>query len=293
MKIFIYPNFEKPHSKECTAVVISLLTSLGCKVSMPVGSESVLDISVGYMPAEEGASWCDIMISVGGDGTILKCAKLASTFDRELLGINCGRLGFMASLERKQIKELSRLVEGNYTVEERMMLDVSIGRNEENIQMCALNEAVISGGYGSGIRDFEVYADGLQVSSLRADGLIFSTPTGASAYSLSAGGPLIEPSLDCIEFTQICPHSLFARTMLFSPQKLIEVRFKADNGCAASVIVDGQSPVVLHDTDRLEITRSQQRLKLIDILGGAYFRAVNSKLMTPAKAADDVKGGEI
>ncbi len=294
MKLFIYPNFEKPHSRECTSAVISMMSELGCEVSLPIKCRGETDAAgVSFLPPEEGAGGCDIMISVGGDGTILKCAQLASVHDKKLLGINCGRLGFMASLERREISALKRLVDGDYTVDERMMLDIEITREGGGVSLCALNEAVISGGYGSGIRDFEVYADGVQVSSLRADGLIFSTPTGASAYSLSAGGPLIEPSLDCIEFTQICPHSLFARTMLFSPEKLIEVKFSAEGGCEASVIADGRKPEALSDADRLTIKRSEKRLKLIDILGGAYFRAVNSKLMKPVKAEDDVKGGEL
>ena len=289
MVIFLYPNFEKSHSKECTQKACEILSSLGCKILMPSDCKTALFIDgVGYMSPEEAAKNFDIMISVGGDGTILKCAGLASKTGRELLGINCGRLGFMASLEREELSLLGKLVSGDYTVEERMMLEVSIERKSgNNSVLTALNEAVISGGYGSGIQDFAVYADGLQVSSLRADGLIFSTPTGASAYSLSAGGPLIEPTLDCIEFTQICPHSLFARTMLFSPEKLIEVRFKTDGECAASVSVDGRAPEEITETDRLTIKRSQRRLKLIDICGGAYFRAINSKLMQPVKAADE------
>ena len=287
MKVFIYPNFEKTHSRSCTESACKILASLGCEILMPEAKKRDFSFDgVIFCDVAEAVSSCDLMISVGGDGTILKCAKLAARQGKKLLGINCGRLGFMATLERTELSLLERLISGDYRTDERMMLEAEItysdGRKESHL---ALNEAVLSGGYGT-IRDFTVLADGITVSSLRADGLIFSTPTGASAYSLSAGGPLIEPSLDCIEFTQICPHSLFARSMLFSPETELEVRYKAD-GSAASLSVDGQKPIILNENDRLIIRQAEQRLMLIDIRGGSYFRAVNSKLMQPAKPAEN------
>ena len=293
MKILICPNFKKSHSFSATSEACEILLSLGCEVMMPSDcSESLFLSGVRYLDSKVGAALCDVMISVGGDGTILKCAKLASAEDKPLLGINCGRLGFMATLEREDLSRLEKLISGDFSVEQRMMLSAEIDYTDgRKASLCALNEAVISSEYGSGIRDFTVLADGLTVSSLRADGLIFSTPTGASAYSLSAGGPLIEPALDCIEFTQICPHSLFARTMLFSPDKLIEIKFKSDGGASAALSVDGQKPLRISENDRLRVFRSPRRLKLIDINGDGFFRAVNRKLMAPAKQPDDSENG--
>lgn len=290
LTVFIYPNFEKKHSLSTTIEACKILHELGCKVFMPLECENKLeDCGASFVDIGSGANICDVMISVGGDGTILKCAKYASKYCKELLGINCGRLGFMATLERKELIKLERLINGDYSVDSRMMLSTKISReNGEIICLTALNEAVISSGYGSGIHDFTVLADGIKVSSLRADGLIFSTPTGASAYSLSAGGPLIEPALDCIEFTQICPHSLFARTVLFSPEKCIEVRFKAESGCSVSVSVDGEEPVFLTENDKVIIHRSDLRLKLVDINKDGYFRAVSNKLMQPAKETEGI-----
>ncbi len=288
MTVFIYPNFEKTHSLNCTQEAVGILGSLGCKIVMPEFCRGRFSGgNAEYSEIEKGVSECDVMISVGGDGTILKCAEYASKHSKELLGINCGRLGFMATLERGELDRLKSLIDGSYSVDERMMLEARIaysGGGEK--RLTALNEAVISSGYGSGIHDFTVLAGGVTVSSLRADGLIFSTPTGASGYSLSAGGPLIQPTLDCIEFTQICPHSLFARTMLFSPDEKIEIRFKADRDRKVVISADGRPPVQLSESDRLFITRSELRLKLIDLQGGSYFRAISSKLMQPAKPVD-------
>ncbi len=290
MTAFIYPNFLKTHSKSCTAQACEILRSIGFDLLLPDFARSEVDIGCcDFSAPEEAAKSCDIIISIGGDGTILKCAGLASKNSKPLLGINCGRLGFMASLERSELELLKRLSTGQYKLDERMMLSVSVIFEDDKLKtFTALNEAVISSESGRGIRDFTVLADGITVSSLRADGLIFSTPTGASAYSLSAGGPLIEPSLDCIEFTQICPHSLFARTMLFAPDKRIEIKFESDGNTNAALSVDGRPPIRLSERDRVIITRSNLRLKLIDIdeRGGSYFKAINHKLMQPAKPGD-------
>ncbi len=284
MTVFIYPNFEKIHSKTCTEEAVSTLLALSAQVCLPVSARDILPLdTVTYLPPDEAARTCDAMISVGGDGTILKCAGLASTYDKPLLGINCGRLGFMTSLERDELPLLKRLISGDYTVEPRMMLSASIvSDGVEKTCLTGLNEAVIYSG-GRGIEDFRVSADSRKISSLPADGIIFSTPTGASAYSLSAGGPLIEPTLDCIEFTQICPHSLFARTMLFSPEKTIEVGYGSRAGAKASLSVDGSEPVVIEPEERVIIKRSSRILRLIDLKGGSYFNAIRQKLMQPTK----------
>lgn len=288
MKTFIYPNFEKAHSKECAEEVCNILHGLGVGILLPESSKNNFSTDVAeYLAPDEAARQCDMMISIGGDGTILKCARLASENDRPLLGINCGRLGFMASLEREELQLLKKLISGDYTLDRRMMLSAEISFSDgAATNLTALNEVVISSENGRGIHDFTVLADCVEVSSLRADGIIFSTPTGASAYSLSAGGPLIEPSLDCIEFTQICPHSLFARTMLFSPEKKISVMFKSDGKTHAAVSADGDEPTLISENDRLMIRRSERHLKLIDINGGSYFKAVSRKLMRPAKQGD-------
>ena len=285
MKAFIYPNLEKAHSLECTNEVIKILSSLDCSIVMQPQLSGIINCSgAQFADVHEGVGCSDVVITIGGDGTILKIASEAARAGKKLLGINCGRLGFMASLERSELTELSKLVLGDYKTESRMMLDITIDRTSgagDIICATALNDIVITHGFKYNINDFTVLADGVKVSSLRADGLIFSTPTGASAYSLSAGGPLIEPSMDCIEFTQICPHSLFARTMIFSPEKNIEVKFKAVGEIGISA--DGNKVIPVSAKDKICIRRSGLRLDLIDISKNNYFRSIGSKLMQSAK----------
>lgn len=285
MTVLIYPNLNKDGALDCTLNVCALLNGLGVDVRMfsKFAKRIPLDY-VRFVPSCESVSECDIVISVGGDGTILECARLCAENDKELLGINCGRLGFMATLEKEDISLLSRLVRGEYTVEKRMVLDAVVKRaNGETTVYNALNDVVVYHGILGKIYDFKVIANGTVVSSLRADGIIFSTPTGASAYSLSAGGPLIEPSFDCIEFTQICPHSLFARSMIFSSDKVLEVKYDAGSETHVCLSIDGADPIVLDHTDQLFIRRSDMRVKLVDILGNSYFNAIGSKLMQPTK----------
>ncbi len=283
MTIFIYPNPEKPHSMESTKHAVELLRDKGCKILVSDDAKALKLDGVSFVTdVSEGVKTADIIVTIGGDGTILHMAPLAAAFKKMLLGVNCGRLGFMASLEMEDLPSIVNLVSGDYKTESRMMLDCVIERKDGSREkVSALNDIVITHGLNYNINDYTVIADGVTVSSLRADGLIFSTPTGASAYSLSAGGPLIEPSMDCIEFTQICPHSLFARSMIFAPDKLLEIRCKAEGVIGLSS--DGNDAIPVSSYDRIYIKKSALRLDLIDINGNNYFKSISSKLMQPAK----------
>ncbi len=287
MKAYIYPNLYKKYALECTKEACEILNSNDISILMNDEYSKLIDLEyVEFVSDDNILNDCDIIICIGGDGTILRAAALAVKFDCAILGVNCGRLGFMSSLERSDITKLSSLRNGDYSIESRMMLDVVIAQADgTNITCNALNDAVISHGVASRIQDFTVIADGVTISSLRADGLIFSTPTGSSAYSLSAGGPLIEPTIDCIEFTQICPHSLFSRTMLISPDRVIELKYNADKGSKIAVSVDGRAPIMLNPLDRLFIKRSEYKVNFIDMNANNYFNSISKKLMQPTKEA--------
>ncbi len=283
MTVFIYPNLEKLHSEECTAEVVEILKSLGVTVLMTPDTNSVFGNKAQEASTiNDAVSMCDIVITIGGDGTILKIASLAAKHQKKLLGINCGRLGFMASLERSELSCLRNLCTGKYKTEPRMMLDVTIRfHSGETLTETVLNDVVMTHDFKESLNDFTVLADGIVVSHLRADGLIFSTPTGASAYALSAGGPLIEPSMDCIEFTHICPHSLSARAMIFDPNKVIEVKTKASGQIALRA--DGGEAISITSDDSIFIRKSELSLSVIDIHGDNYFKSISTKLMNNAK----------
>ncbi len=282
MKVFIYPNFVKKNALDCALSVCDILNSYGAEILADKVHEGELSgKKVRFGERNSLISECDAVIAIGGDGTIIKSARAAAPYDRAVLGINSGRLGFMASLEPDRLDLLKRLVDGKYDVEERMMLEVKHIYGENEKTYTAINDAVIARPY-SRLGDFTVSASGKTVSEIRADGLVFSTPTGSTAYALSAGGPIIEPDMECIEFSPICPHSLFARPILFSPKQVIEVKHSSKQD-DVYFNIDGGDNVKFTEKDRMIITKSDKKIKLIDIIGNTFFDSVNKKLMKSIK----------
>ena len=284
MKTVIYPNFSKKNAFETTGKVCSMLHNMGFEIFCAENLKERFPVKkyVKFMPLDEAAEQCYLIIAVGGDGTILEASAYAAENDKLLLGINTGRLGFMASMEPDELYNLSRLMSGDYVVENRMMLDCEFAGGGRKDSFTALNDIVISSQFGR-LADYFVEINGSNVSTLRADGVIFSTPTGSTAYALSAGGPILEPGLECIQMTPVCPHSLVSRTMLFSTDKKLEVTFRSRDNTPLYLSIDGQVCESAEQDDRLIITRSAKSLRLIDIQGNSFFNAVNKKLLNPIK----------
>ena len=286
MKAYIFPNLDKKNSLDITVETCEILHRNGIDVSIDNDYSGKFDLSftAEYGEESELIAGCDMVLAIGGDGTIIRCAGLAAVCSKPVVGINCGRLGFMASLEHSELDRLSLLKEGQFSKSKRMMLKAYVYKKDElKGTFHALNDIVISKCSDSKIADFEVSKGGSIISSLRADGVIFSTPTGATAYSMSAGGPIIEPDLECIEFTQICPHSLFARSMIFSAESELTIRCHANKDAKAVINVDGENVFNIGVGDKVIITRSEYSIELIDLIGGSFFNSVNTKLMQPLK----------
>ena len=285
MNIVLYPNFRKKNALPTALKVCDKLKSLDIEIAADEKYRDEFKDKpfVSFGGIDDIVSKCDIIIAIGGDGTILKASHYASEHNKPLLGINTGHLGFMASMEIDELENLSRLKTSDYKIETRMMLDISQIRDNTLIsKYTALNDIVIARPY-SKISDFEVSTDNIVVSSIRSDGVVFSTPTGSTAYALSAGGPIVEPYLECIQLTPICPHSLSSRTMLFSPERKIEVRHFSNEKAEVYFSVDGRPEVQVERDDVLVVSRSLKKLRLIDIKGNSFFDAVNNKLMNPIK----------
>lgn len=283
MKVALFPNFGKKNALPTALKCCDILNELDIKVLVPdiCKKEFAEKKYVNCGGVEKNIAECDIVIAIGGDGTILQASAYASANDKLLLGINTGRLGFMASMETDELENLSRLKSHDYVIETRMMIDVALVRNNEIVsQHTALNDVVISRPYAK-ITDYEVLTDGIVVSSMRSDGMVFATPTGSTAYALSAGGPILEPEIECIQMTPICPHSLFSRTMVFTANRVLEVRHKGAGDVYFSV--DGNKRCSIEKGDKLIISKSAKNLQLIDIKGHSFFQAVNNKLMNPIK----------
>ncbi len=287
MNIFIFPNLKKDNCEKYVREAVNILIKNGAELSMECKYKSVFsDLNfITFSKIDELASKCDIILAVGGDGTILKSSAAACKYYKPILGLNCGRLGFMCTLEHSDIELLNNICNSDFEIQNRIMLDGVVTKsNGEQKMFTALNDIVVSKPQHSKISDFEVSKSGKVISSIRADGLIFSTPTGATAYSLSAGGPIIEPDMECIEFTPICPHSLLSRTLIFSKASKLFVKFYTNSDECFGLSVDGVSKEDISSQDVLTISASEKYIKLIDIKGGSFFDSVNSKLMRPLKA---------
>lgn len=286
MKIVIFPNLKKSHALECTKKTINMLHTLNISVCIDERYKNVLSEYkfIKYGNFIDLVKECDYIIVIGGDGTILECSRISAHLNKPILGINSGRLGFMSTFELDELKYLKDFAKGNFKIVKRMMLEAYIERDGKKSESYnVLNDVVVTKGPLCKITDFEVYLNDTLISSLRADGLIFSTPTGATAYSLSAGGPLIEPDMECIEFTQICPFSLFARSMIFSPDKVLTVKYNSINNKNVVLSFDGNIELQFNPEDKLFIKKSNEYIYFVDINNSNFYHLVNKKLMKPLK----------
>lgn len=281
MKVVLFPNFNKKNALECTVSACKILLKLGVKVFADKKyKDEISNENVEYGDFQKLAKDCDIIIAIGGDGTILKCSKIAGNVP--ILGINSGRLGFMASVELEELPLMSNLQSGNFSTTRRMMLKIVHKSSASSREYLALNDVVVSHPF-SKLCDFEIFANSRLVSQTRADGVVFSTPTGSTAYSLSAGGPIIEPDMSCIEFTPICPHSLFSRTTIFSDDKTLRIIHNNDNLSSIYFSVDGMDSIPFGISDELFISKSEKFITLIDLKENSFYNSINRKLMQPIK----------
>lgn len=279
-KIALIPNLTKNGAYEESLEAIRLLNSFGGEIFMTSDlSEKYSDKDIAFFAShEELVQSCDVVVTIGGDGTIIHAAKHAANFQKPLLGINMGRLGFVAELEPNELPMLERLFLGTYSVEKRQMLKVTLESKSGNKSFFALNDAVISrGGSMTKIIDLDVWLKKSYICHYRADGLIVSTPTGSSAYALSAGGPVIEPSMSCILMTPICSHSLFAKPVLFNPSSKILV--SADSGEDTDLIltIDGENTIPLSSDDTVVITTAEIYAELIVLKDKTFYRVLSDK----------------
>lgn len=281
MIVSIFPNLNNDSVKVVSTDVISKLLSLNTEIYLPNEHNTVYkDFSVCYGDSDEILSSCDVAIAIGGDGTTLNVAKKASVKDKPVLGINAGRLGFMSGIEKDELNLLANLVKGDYKIDERMMLKATVFENgvRKSVHHC-LNDVVISRGNFARLIDINIYCDGRSVSNTRADGVIIATPTGSTAYSMAAGGPVVSPEADCIIETPICPHSLMDRSIIFSADKELIIKASNDVRNIPILTVDGQEAVNLSPESEIHISISQLKTKLIKLKPENFYEILNKKII--------------
>ena len=221
----------------------------------------------------------DSAICFGGDGTILHIAKQATRYGVPVLGVNIGTMGFMAELECTELDQLAHLAKGDYTIDSRMMLDVTVTR-ERNIifhEQC-LNDVVITKGAVARIVHLNVCCDGVQALNFGGDGLLVSTPTGSTAYSLSAGGPIMEPDARSILLTPICAHDIVSKCIVTSDRRTITISMSPSARRNAFLSVDGGRAFKMNMGDVATITCSRMETRLIRLKDRSFYDIINKKL---------------
>lgn len=232
MRIFIRPNPKKAGALEYAVNVAKAL----CGFAEKRGEELELLFepearglfesfkNARWLNSQEAVESCDIVIPVGGDGTVMRSAREAARHGKPVLGVNAGRVGFLTQLENHELAELEKLFTGSYALYDRMMLDAVLENPETTGEYTAINDVVISHGESGRVVDIEVRKAEMLIARHRGDGVIFSTPTGSTAYSMSAGGPVVSPELSLILMTAICPFSRLGNSLVLSPESVYTVR---------------------------------------------------------------------
>lgn len=271
----------KTDAQQASSVGRQLLDDLHSR-ALPIcldrDSAALLNGEPSDLSIAELGNYCDLVIVMGGDGTLLHAGRALAASGVPLLGVNLGRLGFMVDIAPQDISDsLSRILDGAYRVEERLILEAVDAQGLHPPQI-AINDVVVRHKRYVRMLDFSTYADGTFISQHRADGIIVSTPTGSTAYALSSGGPMMHPSLDAIALVPISPHTLSDRPLMLPAATELEVEIAADPDNPALFTCDGQKDSHLPPGQRLVIRRSPLSMRLVHPTDYDYFGILRSKL---------------
>ncbi len=280
-RVVLITNAQKDTELAIYKEVLELALSFGAEVRTPEKyNEQCFDPRVKYMSDETVYEGADAAVVLGGDGTILKVASGAIRSGCAILGVNLGRVGYMAEIGKSEISKISRLFEGNYRISERMTLSVWIEKDGKRTSVYenALNDAVIRSGTVGKVLSINLYSGNAAVAEHRGDGIIISTPTGSTAYSMSAGGPVIDPSLECLCITPVCSLSPAARSMVFSAEHELQAESGADYTGEFLLCCDGIDNISVSEKSKIIIKRSPLKARLISIGEEEFFSVFRKKI---------------
>jgi NAD+ kinase len=239
---------------------------------------SLPELGVELAELREGA---DLLLSMGGDGTFLATARMAAPLGKPVLGINLGGFGFLASVPAggEMVDTLAEVMASPLEVRQRMMLQATVGRREDEVgRFTALNDVVVGKGAFSRLFRMRTSVSGVPISSFPADGMIVSTPTGSTGYSLSAGGPVVDPAVRVIMLTPICAHTLSARTLVVPADRVIEMALPDLRGEEVNLTADGQEGFTLRAGDRIEVREAPFSARLLAPKDASFYTRLRSKL---------------
>lgn len=270
MRAIIFPNRNKPKTKDTLEKIKAILENRNCGYDIAESAEDAFKLS---------PDGCDLGIVIGGDGTMLSVAGWASITNTPIIGINQGTLGYMHELESGEVNLIDGFFAGCYNIENRMMLHTGVIRNGKTIFECeSLNEVVVCRGIITKLIDLELYCGCTKAAAYRADGIIISTPTGSTAYSMSAGGPIIDPSLELMAACAVCPHGFCgANSMIFSPDSLITIKVSSKYNGDIYLTSDGRNRTEIFYNDEVQIRRSDKVTRLIKLKSNTFCETLSRK----------------
>lgn len=269
MKIFFVVNYSIEKAIEKAKESMKILKNLNCECFV---EENKCKLFKGLVKNyDENLNSFNLIVAVGGDGTIISAAKLAIKFDLPVLGINAGHMGFLCGLESTELENLNKLFSKDYCLRKRMLLEITYDSNK----WVAINDAIVTKPTFHGFVNLKIYDGNSFLIQYRADSVLFSTPTGSTAYSLSNGGPIADPSLKFISMSPICAHSLISRTNLFSENSVLNVEIGSEN--EACLVVDGIVVKLIKQNSNIQIKKSAKMLKLIYLKDIHFFELVKNK----------------
>ncbi len=271
MRVLLYVNQKKDPFLQHSAKIARHLNKMGVQVILSGGKlEGFSEFN--------GNDKCDFVISVGGDGTFLQASKIAYEYDIPIVGVNLGRLGFMPSLEINDLTKLEKILNGDFKVEERNVLNVEICSNEKNT-FCGicLNDAILKMNNPHTL-ELKLFCNGQFVNKYMADGIVLSTPTGSSAYSLSCGGPIVSPAVECILATPICAHSFSSRPIVFEAGAEITLSLCDDTEYDVYLSLDGAGEYNISVEDNVKVVTSDKKLKILRLDDMSYYELLSKKL---------------
>ena len=259
--------------------VLSHLRKRGITVLASITSDPTRELSdATHVDEREAAKRADLVIAIGGDGTLLHAARNVAARDVPLVGINRGRLGFLTDVTPEHLREaLDAILKGNYLAERRLTLAARLGKRAKS-SLFALNDIVLQKGDTGRLLDFTTEVDNVYANTHRGDGLIVATPTGSTAYALSCGGPIIQPNVDALVMVPICPHTLSDRPLVLQSSSEIRVTLDNAGGSEAHVVCDGESVARMSAGDVLTISLSKQPVTLLHPREYNYYELLRSKL---------------
>jgi NAD+ kinase len=278
-KVAIVGRHDDPRVAEPMTQLVNHLTKAGLEVL--AAHENELDIPLNRVAEADLPTLADLMIAVGGDGTMLYAGSLARQDDIPLLGINRGRLGFLADVTPDEmLSSVDHILNGEYSIESRLLLEGKLQRKDGSVESgIAFNDVVLQRRETGRMVDFETSVAGQFVNTHSGDGLIVATPTGSTAYALSCGGPIIEPQLDAVVVVPICPHTLTDRPIVIAANQQIEIRLLQREDTGAAVAIDGRSIGAIAPDDVLTISAADKRIQLIHPPGYDFYEILRSKLL--------------